>query len=145
MITFGGLALRASMKKSFGEAHGLALIESGDVVHAVLFHVDRALVDIAFAAREANLLVVIEHQQAIAHGLVGLDFEVGVGAFDGAQIAAVLLGHVLQVRPRRIVVGHADVLHVRQIEHANIEVVRVERRPLRRNIRRFPAGPPKTN
>ncbi len=40
----------ASMKKSLGKAHGLALIEGGDVVRAVLVHVDGAFVDVALAA-----------------------------------------------------------------------------------------------
>ena len=110
-----------------GKAHGLALIESGDVVHAVLLHVDRALVHVAFAAREPNLLLVIQDQEAVAQGLVGLHFEIGVRAFDGAQIAAALLGHVLQVRPGRIAIRHAHVFHVRQIEHAYVEVLRVQR------------------
>ena len=110
-----------------GQAHGLPLVERGDVIHAVLLHVDRALVDIAFAAGQLNLLSVVEHQDAVAQRPVGHDFEIGVRAFDGAQIAAALLGHVLHARPGRIVVGHAHVFHAGQIEHANVEVLRIER------------------
>ncbi len=52
----------------------------------------RAFVEIALAARELNLLVVIEDEDAVAQRPVHGDFEIGVGAFDGAKIAAVLIG-----------------------------------------------------
>ncbi len=97
------------------------------MVHAVLIHVHRGLVDVSFAARQANLLIVIEDQQAVAHGLVGFNFEVGIRAFDGAQIAAALFRHILQVRPGGIAVRHADVFHVGKIEHVDVEVFRVKR------------------
>ena len=98
MITFGGSALRASMKKSF-EAHRLTLIERGDVIHAVFFEANRALVNISFAARKLNLLFVVEDEDAITKRLVGLDFKIRVGTLDRSQVAAALFDHILHVRP----------------------------------------------
>ena len=94
-LHFRRIGLARLDEEIVGEAHGLALIDGGDVVHSVLIHVDGALVEIAFAAREANLLVVVEHEHAVAQRAVHQDFEIGIGAFDGAQIAAMLIDDVL--------------------------------------------------
>ena len=51
---------------------------------------------------------IVEHQAAVAHGTVGQNFQVGLGAFHGAQIAAVLLDLILQAGPGRELVGHAN-------------------------------------
>ena len=83
------------------QADGLSLIERGDVVHAVLLHLNRALVNVAFAAGEVNLLVVVEDQHAVAQRPVRFDFQISLRAFDRAQIAAALFHDILQVRPRR--------------------------------------------
>ena len=117
-----------------GKAHGLALVEGGDVVCAVLFHVDRAFVEIAFSGapggRELNLLVsasLSSTRMPSRSGRSIVDFEVGVGAFDGAKIAAVLVDDILQASPVRIAVGDANLLHAGKIDDADIEVARVER------------------
>ena len=109
-----------------GQAHGLSLVERGDVIHAVLLHVHRALVHISFTAGQLNLLFVIEHQDAITQGLVGDDVQIGVRALYGAQVATAFLGHILNVRPGRIAVRNAHVFHAGKIEHANVEVLRME-------------------
>ena len=76
-----------------GEANGLALIEGGDVVAAVLGHADRAgvVVRAIRSGRELDLLAIVENEQSIAQRAVGEDFEIGDGAFDCVQIAAMLV------------------------------------------------------
>ena len=81
-----------------------------------------ALVDIAFAAGELDLLVV-QDEAAVVHGTVGQNFEVGVGAFHGAQIAAVFFDLILQSGPGGKVVGHANLFDGGQIDHVQIKVL----------------------
>ena len=96
------------------QADGLPLIQSGDVIHAVLLHGNGALVDVALARREANLVFVVEDQHAVAQRPVGLHFKVGLRAFDRAQIAAAFFDDVLHPRPLGIAVRHADILYARE-------------------------------
>ena len=110
-----------------GEAHRLALVDGGDVIRAVLLHVDRALVVVAVAAGEMDRLAAVERELAIAAGAIHLDFDLRVGAFDRAQIAGVLLRHRLQAGPLGIVIGDVNLLHRRQIDHAHLVVRRNER------------------
>src|SRR5882672_8919709 len=113
-----------------GQAHGLPLIQGGDVVHAVLRDANGAFVDVALAAREANLLFIVKDQDTVAHRPIGFDFKVGIRAFDSAEVAAAFLDHILHPGPLGIAVRHADILHTREVQHANIEVARTERSSL---------------
>ena len=54
-----------------GEADGLALIEAGDVVRAVLLHLDGALIAIVVATGETNLLAVVEDEEAVLQRPIG--------------------------------------------------------------------------
>ena len=110
------------------EAHRLAFIGGGDVIRAVLLHVDRALVLVAVAARQMDGLAVIEREHPVLQGPVHLHLERRVSPFDRAQIARVLLNLRLHSGPLRIVVGHLHLLHGRQIHHAHF-VVRRDQRP----------------
>ena len=94
---------------------------------------------------ELNLLVVIEHEQCRrCSGRSVMNFKIGVGAFarraDRRRARPTTFCNPVQ---DGIVIGDANLLHRGQIDHANIEVPRVQRRRLRRNIRRLPASPRK--
>ena len=95
------LAMLASMKKSLGKADGLALIEGGHVIFAVLIHVNGAFVDVPSPPKAGSAIVVVSDENAVAQRAVHGDFQVGVGALHRAKIAAVLLNNVLQARPAR--------------------------------------------
>ena len=109
-----------------GEAHGSAVIESGDVIFAVLGHVNRALVNIPFAAGKLDLLVV-EYQKSVAQRPVHHHFEIGVGVLHRAQIATVIVGNVVQPGPLGIVIGDANLFDAGKIDHANVIAARVQR------------------
>ena len=89
------------------------------MIYAVPLDMNRALVNVSFAAGELNLLFVIEDQDAVAQRPVRLDFKARISTFDRAEIATALLNNILQVRPRRIVVRHANVFHAGKIKYAN--------------------------
>ena len=114
-------------EKILGETNRLPLIEGGDVVDAILFNLDRALIVIAFAARESDLLAVAEHEEAVFQRSIGENLQIGAGAFQGAEIAAALFHRVFHSGPGRVVVGHLDLLHRGQIYHADVEVGRAAR------------------
>ena len=106
------------------EAHLLAFIGCGDVIGAILLHVDGAVVDIAAAARKMHVLPVIEREHPVlqrgGHGYG----QRRVGSLQRAQITRLLLGDGLQAGPLGIVIGHLHRLDRRQIDHAEFEVLR---------------------
>ena len=110
-----------------GEAHGLALIQGGDVVEAILLNLYGALVDVTFTAGKIELLVIVQDQHAIAQRPVSHDFELSLGALDGAQITAALFDGIRHAHPGRELVGHANLLNSRQVGDLNIEVRRPQR------------------
>ena len=58
-------------------------------------HQDGTFVQIALAAAERDLFSIIESELAVAQWAVHQDCQLRIGAFDGAQITAVLLGDCL--------------------------------------------------
>ena len=56
-----------------------------------------------------------------------------------------LIDDVLQAGPVRVAIGDADLLYAGQIDHADVEVPGMQRRRLRRSIRRSRASPAKRN
>src|SRR6476660_1833511 len=62
-------------EKVLADADGLALFNTGDVVDAVLIHLDGTAVDIILAARELDPLSAIELDLAALKGAVGRDLE----------------------------------------------------------------------
>ena len=76
------------------------------MVGAILLHQDGTFVQIALAAAERDLFSIIESELAVAQWAVHQDRQLCIGAFDGAQVSAVLLGDLLHAGPFRVVVGH---------------------------------------
>src|SRR5208337_1638580 len=75
----------------FADANGLALLNARDVIDAVAIHLDGTVIDVVLAAGELDLLAVVELNLAARKGAVGGNIELGLGADDGAEIAAALL------------------------------------------------------
>src|SRR6266436_3101471 len=48
-------------------------------------------------------------------------------SLDSAEIASAFLDNILHPGPLGIAVRHADILHAREVQHANIEVARTQR------------------
>ena len=115
------------MKKSSLTRTGWPCLDAGDVIDAVLIHLDGAVIDVILAAGELDLLSVIELDLAALKRAVGGDLEFGLGADDGAQIAAALLDLGRHAGPGRVMVGDANLLHRGQIGDANVEVLRRHR------------------
>ena len=88
MRDLGRVGLARFDEVVLGETNGLALIERGDVIRAVLLDRDRALIVIAGAARETHLLAVLEDEQTIGQRPIGHHVEIGARAFERPQIAA---------------------------------------------------------
>ena len=88
----------------------------GDVILPVLIDVHRTLVHIAFAGSKLDLLV-IHHETAIAHRAIRQDFQVSLGTFHSAQVAAVFFDLVFQSCPGGEPVGHANLFDRGQINY----------------------------
>src|SRR5258708_36552118 len=86
-------------EKILADADGLALFNAGDVVDAVLIHRDRTAIDVILPARELDPLSVVELDLAALEGPIGRDFEFGLGADDGPQIAAAFFALGRQAGP----------------------------------------------
>ncbi len=119
--------MRASMKKSSLTRTGWPCFNAGDVVDAVLIHLDGAVIDVILAAGELDLLSVVELDLAALQRAIGGDIEFGLGAGDRAQIAAALLDLGRHAGPGGVMVGDANLLHRGQIGDANVEVLRRHR------------------
>src|SRR6476646_6757318 len=78
-------------EKILADANRLALLNSGDVINAVAIHLDGAAIDVILSACKLDLLSVVELDLAALQRPVRRDLEFGLGAGDGAQIAATLL------------------------------------------------------
>ena len=111
-------------EKILADANGLARFDAGDVIDAVLIHLDGAAIDVVLAAGELDLLPAIELDLAAGKRAIGGDFEFGFGAGDGAQIAAALFDLGRHAGPGGVMVGDLDLLHGGQIGDANVEVLR---------------------
>ncbi len=114
-------------EKILADANGLALLNAGDVVDAVLIHLDGAVIDVILAAGELDLLSAVELDLAALKRPVGGDLEFGLGADDGAQIAAALLDFGRHAGPGGVMIGDANLLHRGQIGDANVKVLRRHR------------------
>ena len=55
------------------------------------------------------------------------DLQIRIGAFDGVEIAAVIVGRWRETGPGREVVGDANLLYGRNIRHANVEMAGTQR------------------
>ena len=89
-------------------------------------------------AAQRELGAVVEQQHAVRQRPIGLDGDLGGGAFHGAQIAARIFHRVLHARPGGEMIGHADLLHARQIDHVQVVMFRSGRRRPRHNIPSIP-------
>ncbi len=114
-------------EKILADANSLALLHAGDVVHAVLFHLDGAAIDVVLTARELDLFAAVELDLAALKRAIGGDFELSLGAEDGAQIAAALLDVDGQAGPGGVMIGDANLFHRGQVGDANFEVLRLHR------------------
>ncbi len=120
---FRRICLAGLDKEVVRDAQSLALFVGGHVILPILIDVHCALVHIAVAVPQLDLLIV-KDEAAAAHRSIHEDFQVGVGAFHGAQIATVFFDLVLQPRPGGKAVGHANLLYRGQINHLQIEMSR---------------------
>ena len=110
-------------EKVLADANGLALLNSRDMVDAVLIHLDGAVIDVVLAAGELDLLSVVELDLAALEWPVGGDVQFGFGAGDGAQIATALLDLGRHARPGGVMVSDAYLLDRWQIRDANAVVL----------------------
>ena len=78
----------------------LALLDSGDVVHAVFLDGQMGGEPVPCPGLERDLRVVAQHEDALVERTVGLDGDFGIGAFDGAQIAAGIFHRLPSCRTR---------------------------------------------
>src|SRR5580658_8115527 len=62
-------------EKILADANGLALLNTGDVIDAVAFHLDGGVIDVVLPARELDLLTVVELELAARKRPVGGDVE----------------------------------------------------------------------
>ena len=104
------------------QANRLTLIDRRHMVSPILLHHDGTLVQIARAARKRDLLAVIQRELAVVQRMIHLHRQLRRGAFDGAQVAAVLLGHLRHPCPFGIAVGHLHLLDRGQIDHPHLVV-----------------------
>src|SRR5215467_8396135 len=73
------------------------------------------------------LLPKVELDLAALKGAVGRDLKFGLSAGDGAKVAPALLDVGRHAGPGRVMVGDTNLVHRRQIAHANVEVLRRNR------------------
>src|SRR5579863_3234372 len=109
------IGLAGLNEKILADTDRLALFKARHMVDAVVIHADGAAIDIILAASKMNLLAVVELDLGALQGPVRRDFELGLGARDGSQIAAALLDLGRHAGPGRVMVGDADLLHRGQI------------------------------
>ena len=109
----------------FREADVFAAFHRGDVIHAVARDRDAGHQGVVGAAVQGQLRSVAQQQGSAGQRLVGLDGDIGGGPLHGAQIAAGILGHILHAGPRRVMIGDLNVLDGRQIDHVQLEGLRM--------------------
>src|SRR6202035_1385838 len=114
-------------EKILADANGLAFSNAGDVIDAVVIHLDGAAIGVILASGELDWLSVIELDLGALEGAIGRDIELGLRANDGAQIAAALLYFGRHAGPGGVMVSDANLLHRGQIADANVEVLRRHR------------------
>src|ERR1700693_2390695 len=114
-------------EKILAHANGLARSNAGDVVDAVLIHLDGAVIDVILTASELDLLSVIELDLAALKRAVSRDIELGLRANDGAQVAAALLYFGRHAGPGGEMGSDANLLHRGQIADGNVEMLRRHR------------------
>ena len=103
-------------KKVVRDPQSLSLFIGGNVILPVLIDVHSALVQVALAAAKLDLFV-IQHQTAIAHRAVRQDFQVRLGTFHGAQVAAAFFDLIFQSGPGGEPVGHTNLFDRWQINY----------------------------
>src|SRR5215469_18073694 len=74
-----------------------------------------------------NRLAVIERELPIFERTIHRYFKLRIGAFDGTQIAGMLLGDGLEACPLRVVIRDVDFLYGWEIEDTQVVVLRFER------------------
>src|SRR6266851_6899300 len=122
----GGLA--GLDEKILAHANGLALLNTSDVVDAVSIHLDGGAIDIVLSARELDLLSLVflseaELDLAAVKRAIRRDLELGLGARDGAQIAAALFDLDRHAGPGGVMIGDANLFYRGQIADANVKVL----------------------
>src|ERR1019366_2456774 len=85
----GGLA--GLNEKILADTNGLALVHAGNVVNAILIHLEASAIDVILSACELDPLSIIELDLATLKWSVGRDLEFCLGPSHGAQVAAALL------------------------------------------------------
>ena len=115
-------------EKILADADGLAVLDAGDVIDAVLIHLDGSAIDVIFTAcfgiDQLDRLSVVEQDLAARKRAVGGNLEHGLSAGDGAQIAAALLNLGGKAGPGGETVRHANLFHRGQIGDVNVIVLR---------------------
>ena len=96
------------------------------MIQAILGNGHLGGVDIALTRRfQLDLplvfLCIAQNQHSVFQRLISLDLQFGDGAFDRPQVAAWILGLIRQTRPAWIVIGHAKLGHVGQIDDSKVE------------------------
>ena len=119
-------------EKVFAQPDVLAAIDGRDVIEPVFIERDVARDPVpcsllAVRRFQLDLLVVTQHQDAFVQRPIGENGNFGVGAFDGAQIAAGIFGGILHSGPGREMIGDADLFHDWKIDDAQIIVLRIHR------------------
>jgi hypothetical protein len=99
------------------EAHVLALVDGGDVIHAVLADGHAGDAQAVFARAQRHLGSIVEEQRAVRQRPVRLDGHVGIGAFDGAQIAAGIFDFVFHPGPAWEMISDFEFLDAGQVDH----------------------------
>ncbi len=123
------------------QPHLLPLVHCRDVVCPVLLHLDRAAIHVTLARHHLQLLPAIERQHPVLQRTVHLHLDLRLRPLNRAQVAAMLLRHLLQTCPARIVIRHLDLLHRRQVHHPHLVVLRRDRPRLHVSTPRSPADP----
>ena len=93
----------------FADTDRLAVVDGGDVVTAVLDHLEATRAG-EFVSGHRGGTPVVELNHAIGERLVGLDLDLDLGALHGVDVAAGIFDDVFHARPRRVVIGQLEVL-----------------------------------
>ncbi len=106
-----------------GEADALLLVNGGDVIDAVLFDPDRSPLG---GCRPAEPRVISSPLSSTSRppssGLSVSMTKIGLGPFDGPQVASVFLGGVGLAKPLGIAIGDLDALHLGQVDDGEPEL-----------------------